>query len=177
MASPAIGAVSAAIVYWIILYVVHRSSAPGRRAMLLQPLFVAVTVAVAAGFIVIKGPDALKIKPTGVGVAASIGIGAAVGLLVMVLRVLRNTRVGRRMGGGLVSSINFLSLQLSRKSDGDAPAAASEPTLPAAKLEAAIDIARAGTPVVVVEAGTAHARAALRGEVPDVCTLVERASS
>ena len=47
----------------------------------------------------------------------------------------------------------------------------------AAKLEAAIDIARAGTPVVVVEAGTAHARAALRGEVPDACTLVERASS
>ena len=47
----------------------------------------------------------------------------------------------------------------------------------AAKLESAIAIARAGTPVVVVEAGTAHARAALRGEVPDVCTLVERASS
>ena len=47
----------------------------------------------------------------------------------------------------------------------------------AAKLESAISIARAGTPVVVVEAGTAHARAALRGEVPDVCTLVERASS
>ena len=47
----------------------------------------------------------------------------------------------------------------------------------AAKLEAAIAIARAGTPVVVVEAGTTHARAALRGEVPEVCTLVERASS
>ena len=47
----------------------------------------------------------------------------------------------------------------------------------AAKLESAIAIARAGTRVVVVEAGTAHARAALRGEVPDVCTLVERASS
>ena len=47
----------------------------------------------------------------------------------------------------------------------------------AAKLESAIAIARAGTPVVVVEAGTAHARAALRGEVPEVCTLVERASS
>ena len=47
----------------------------------------------------------------------------------------------------------------------------------AAKLESAIAIARAGTPVVVVEAGTAHARAALRGEVPDVCTLVARASS
>ena len=47
----------------------------------------------------------------------------------------------------------------------------------AAKIESAIAISRAGTPVVVVEAGTAHARAALRGEVPDVCTLVERASS
>ena len=47
----------------------------------------------------------------------------------------------------------------------------------AAKLESAIAIARAGTPVVVVEAGTVHARAALRGEVPGVCTLVEQASS
>ena len=47
----------------------------------------------------------------------------------------------------------------------------------AAKLEAAIAIARSGTRVVIVEAGTAHARAALRGEIPDVCTLVERASS
>ena len=47
--------VSAAVVYWVILYVVHRSSSPGYRAILLQPLFVAITVAVAAGFIVIKG--------------------------------------------------------------------------------------------------------------------------
>ena len=47
----------------------------------------------------------------------------------------------------------------------------------AAKLEAAIAIARSGTRVVIVEAGTVYARAALRGEVPGVCTLVERASS
>ena len=55
VASPMIGAISAAVCYWIILYVVHRSSSPGYRAILLQPLFVAITVAVAAGFIVIKG--------------------------------------------------------------------------------------------------------------------------
>ena len=41
-----------------------------------------------------------------------------------------------------------------------------------AKLEAAAQIARAGTPVVIVEAGTSHAEAALRGEVPEVCTLM-----
>lgn len=41
-----------------------------------------------------------------------------------------------------------------------------------AKLEAAAAIARGGTPVVVVQVGTPHALAALRGEVPEVCTLV-----
>jgi len=98
VASPLIGAVSAAVVYWIILYVVHRSSSPGYRAILLQPLFVAVTVAVAAGFIVIKGPDALKIKPVGAGVGASIGIGAGVGLLTFILRIARGSKLGQTMG-------------------------------------------------------------------------------
>lgn len=43
------------------------------------------------------------------------------------------------------------------------------------KLEAAAEIARRGIPVVIVQVGTPHAAAALRGEVPDVCTLITRA--
>lgn len=101
VASPCIGAVSAAIVYWIILYVVHRSRSPGSRAILLQPLFVAITVAVAAGFIVIKGPDALKVKPAGAGVGAAIAIGAGVGLATFVLRVVRGSSLGQKMGKSL----------------------------------------------------------------------------
>jgi len=37
-------------------------------------------------------------------------------------------------------------------------------------------IARAGTPVLIVEVGTESAAAALRGEVPPVCTVIEAAS-
>mmetsp|Transcript_692 Transcript_692/g.2021 ORF Transcript_692/g.2021 Transcript_692/m.2021 type:complete len:306 (-) Transcript_692:321-1238(-) len=46
----------------------------------------------------------------------------------------------------------------------------------AAKLESAARIARAGTPVLIVEVGTESAAAALRGEVPPVCTVIEAAS-
>ena len=45
----------------------------------------------------------------------------------------------------------------------------------ATKLEAAATIAAAGVRVVIVQVGTPHAEAALRGEVPQVCTLIERA--
>jgi isopentenyl phosphate kinase len=44
----------------------------------------------------------------------------------------------------------------------------------AAKLEAAAQIAAGGTPVVIVQVGTEHAEAALRGEYPAVCTVVVR---
>jgi len=81
----------------VILYVVHRSNNPGSRAILLQPLFVAVTIAVAAGFIVIKGPSALKIQPVGVAVAASVGIGTAACFLTFVARLLRATALGGRV--------------------------------------------------------------------------------
>ena len=42
------------------------------------------------------------------------------------------------------------------------------------KLAAAAQMALAGVPVVIVQVGTPAAEAALRGEVPDVCTLIER---
>lgn len=44
----------------------------------------------------------------------------------------------------------------------------------AAKLEAARAIAASGVPVCIVEAGTRHAEAALRGERPEVCTWISR---
>ena len=45
----------------------------------------------------------------------------------------------------------------------------------AAKLDAAAAIAKEGVPVVIVQVDTEHALTALRGEIPKVCTLVERA--
>lgn len=47
----------------------------------------------------------------------------------------------------------------------------------AAKLEAAAAMAMSGTRVVIVQVGTPHAAAALKGIVPNVCTLIERAST
>jgi len=44
----------------------------------------------------------------------------------------------------------------------------------AAKLEAAAAIAATGVPVIIVQVGTAHAEAALRGEWPERCTVVQR---
>ena len=109
VASPAVGAVSSATIYAIILTSVHRSKNPTHRSRTLQPIFVAATVAVAVGFIVIKGPSQLKIKPAEVmhqcptlcilmtkprscvlqvGAAASVGIGCVVGLLVHLYRCL-----------------------------------------------------------------------------------------
>ena len=112
VASPAIGAFSAAAVYSIILHVVHRSTDPARRAILLQPAFVAVTVAVAAGFIVIKGPDALKVKPVGVGVAASLAIGAAACVLTIGFRCLRSTPLAAKLARSLgPSSGNVASIK------------------------------------------------------------------
>jgi phosphate/sulfate permease len=80
VAAPTIGAVSACLVYLLIVQVVHRSSNPASRSRMIQPLFVASTVSVAVAFIVIKGPSALKIKPAPVGAAVAIAIGASVGV-------------------------------------------------------------------------------------------------
>ena len=44
----------------------------------------------------------------------------------------------------------------------------------AAKIDAAAQIALSGCRVVIVQVGTRHAEAALRGELPEVCTLIER---
>lgn len=43
-----------------------------------------------------------------------------------------------------------------------------------AKLDVAAKIARLGIPVCVCEGGTVHAREALRGRMPSVCTLLVR---
>ena len=167
VASPMIGAVSAAVVYWIILYVVHRSTAPSSRARMLQPMFIAITVAVAAGFIVIKGPSALRVKPVGVGVVASIAIGAGVGLITLVLRLLRGTPIAKQTILKMDSSFSkrFRSTSSSDNKGGESSTSAMEMTSdeedphivgvapssaasPAANIEAAVKLEGAEKPFV-----------------------------
>jgi phosphate/sulfate permease len=99
VASPTVGAVSSALINTLIVYAIHRSNDPGARARLLQPCFIALVVAVAVGFIAIKGPPALKISPAPVGAGVSVLIGVGVGVLIAFFRVLKAVHA-RRKGGG-----------------------------------------------------------------------------
>ena len=96
---------------------------------MMQPFFIAVTVAVAAGFILIKGPDVLKIKPVGNAVGVSIGVGASVGILAFLYRTVKATPFVRSMTNSAI---------LKQASDG-APSLSStgERANEAAKLEIA----------------------------------------
>jgi phosphate/sulfate permease len=75
VASPLLGGITAGALNFVVTTAVHRTRAPARRAQLLQPLFVAVTVAVAVAFILITGPSAVKVRPVGPAVLISLGLG------------------------------------------------------------------------------------------------------
>ena len=80
VASPLLGGITAGALNFVVITAVHRTRAPARRAQLLQPLFVAITVAVAVAFILITGPSAVKVRPVGLAVLISCAAGMAVGL-------------------------------------------------------------------------------------------------
>ena len=80
VASPLLGGITAGALNFVVTTAVHRTRAPAWRAQLLQPLFVAVTVAVAVAFILITGPRAVKVRPVGLAVLISCAAGMAVGL-------------------------------------------------------------------------------------------------
>ena len=80
VASPLLGAVTAGALNFVVITAVHHARAPARRAQLLQPLFVAITVAVAVAFILITGPSVVKVRPVGLAVLISCAAGLAVGL-------------------------------------------------------------------------------------------------
>ena len=144
VASPVIGATSAAVIFWIILYAVHRSDNPAKRGQMLQPLFVAITVAVAAGFIVIKGPDALKITPVGVGAAAAVGIGVGVGFLTLITKFVGATSVGKAVKVSLVRS----STKMLHQMRGPASPLSVPPTATDKETEAAARLEYAEKPFV-----------------------------
>ena len=80
VASPLLGGITAGALNFVVITAVHRTRAPARRAQLLQPLFVAITVAVAVAFILITGPSAVKVRPVALAVLISCAAGMAVGL-------------------------------------------------------------------------------------------------
>ena len=74
VASPLLGGITAGALNFVVTTAVHRTRAPARRAQLLQPLFVAVTVAVAVAFTLITGPSAVKVRPVGLAVRVRVRV-------------------------------------------------------------------------------------------------------
>ena len=85
VASPLLGGVTAALLHALIHSLVHSKPDPERRAQVLQPFFVAATVAVAIAFILITGPSIVKVRPVSLAVLISCVGGVAVALVSMAI--------------------------------------------------------------------------------------------
>lgn len=77
--SPLAGGITAALTYSAIHIFVLSSPDPARHSYSLQPVFVAVGVGMCAAFLLIKGPEPMRIEPVSLaaGVSVIIGVGAA----------------------------------------------------------------------------------------------------
>ncbi len=81
VASPLLGCVTSGLLHVLIAVAVHETANPPRRAHALQPVLVAATVTIAAAFLVVAGPAALRIQPLSLAVSASAGLGVFVALV------------------------------------------------------------------------------------------------
>ncbi len=95
VASPLLGALTSAAMHAVIHRLVHSSRDPPAAAESLQPVFVAFTVGVAAAFIILTGPDVVKVKPASLALTLSCALGIAAGAL----SLLRRMRGGKSRGG------------------------------------------------------------------------------
>jgi phosphate/sulfate permease len=84
VASPMLGAITAAIVHVTISKVIFEAENPEIRSIKMRPFFIVVAVSVCACFMLLKGPEFLKIEPTGLAIAIGISIGIVVSGLVSV---------------------------------------------------------------------------------------------
>ena len=77
VASPLLGAIASGMIHAMIRSAVHEASSPAAEAYRLQPLLVGLTTSVAAAFLLVSGPAALRITPMLLGAAVSAGVGIA----------------------------------------------------------------------------------------------------
>lgn len=97
VASPLLGGLTSGIIHAAVRSAVHEARSPAAAAYRWQPLLVALTITVAAAFLVVAGPAILRITPAYVGFGASCALGAVAALGTIGVRALTGTSQG--LGG------------------------------------------------------------------------------
>ena len=99
VASPVLGGITSGAIHAMVRSAVHEADAPAVEAYRLQPLLVAVTAGVAAAFLVVSGPEVLRITPLPLAVAVSAGLGCAAAMGLLAHRALVSPSSARSAGG------------------------------------------------------------------------------
>jgi PiT family inorganic phosphate transporter len=86
VASPLLGGLTSGVVHALLRSGVHEAREPATAADRLQPLLVALTVSVAAAFVLVAGPSAIRLHPQSRAVGASCALGITVALASAVWR-------------------------------------------------------------------------------------------
>ena len=123
VASPLLGCLTSGLIHTLIRSTVHETPNPAHRAHALQPVLIAITVTIAAAFLVVAGPDVLRIHPVSLAVGASATLGVSVAIIASCVGG------GRRRPSGACSSsrAHFRLEDLAGDSAHDAAAASAGP--------------------------------------------------
>lgn len=77
--SPILGMIVGGLLYVLIIWGIFKAAEPRKASASWQYGFIVLTIGISASFIVMKGPEAVQIRPygTAIGVALAIGVGCA----------------------------------------------------------------------------------------------------
>ena len=134
--SPLVGAIAAGLFYFIIQFSIYSngsSSSKHRtdqeevnidfapvRSKRLQPVFLAIGIAISCAFLLTKGPSMLKVKPLGIAILVALAIGAGAGIVLMVFRSLKeNGRKGDEKNNDVGITLANISTTTSTENKDD----------------------------------------------------------
>ena len=134
--SPLVGAIAAGLFYFIIQFSIYSngsSSSKNRtdqeevnidfapvRSKRLQPVFLAIGIAISCAFLLTKGPSMLKVKPLGIAILVALAIGAGAGIVLMVFRSMKeNGRKGDKKNNDVgITLANISTTTSTENKDG-----------------------------------------------------------
>ena len=134
--SPLVGAIAAGLFYFIIQFSIYSngsSSSKNRtdqeevnidfapvRSKRLQPVFLAIGIAISCAFLLTKGPSMLKVKPLGIAILVALAIGAGAGIVLMVFRSMKeNGRKGDKKNNDVGITLANISTTTSTENKDD----------------------------------------------------------